>query len=70
MQLKYSPVTDALIIRLREGTPADSVDLAEGIIAHYSKDEKILEIEILDASRVVQMNELNVSLKDAQAPVA
>lgn len=47
----------------------DSVDLAEGIIAHYSKDKKILEIEILDASTVVQMSELNVSLKGAQAAV-
>ncbi len=47
----------------------DSVDIAEGIIAHYSDDRKILEIEILDASKVVQMNELNVSLKGAQAIV-
>lgn len=69
MQIKYSPDTDALIIRLREGKPVDSVDLAEGIIAHYSKDKKILEIEILDASTVVQMSELNVSLKGAQAAV-
>ena len=40
MQIKYSPDADALIIRLREGTPVDSVDLAERIIAHYSKDKK------------------------------
>ncbi len=67
MQIKYSPDADALIIRLREGKPVDSVDLAEGIIAHYSKDRKILEIEILDASKTVQMGELNVSLKGAHA---
>ncbi len=54
MQIKYSPDADALIIRLREGNPLDSVDLAEGILAHYSKDKKILEIEILDASKTVQ----------------
>jgi len=70
LQIKYSPDADALIIRLREGTPVDSVDLAEGIIAHYSKEKKILEIEILDASKVVQMSELNVSLKGAQAAMA
>jgi uncharacterized protein YuzE len=70
LQIKYSPDVDALIIRLREGIPVDSVDLAEGIIAHYSKEKKILEIKILDASKVVQMNELNVSLKGAQAAVA
>ena len=67
MQIKYSPDADALIIRLREGKPVDSVDLAEGIIAHYSKDRKILEIEILDASKTVQMGELNVSLKGVHA---
>ncbi len=67
MQIKYSPDADALIIRLREGKPVDSVDLAEGIIAHYSKDRKILEIEILDASKTVQMGELSVSLKGAHA---
>ncbi len=67
MQIKYSPDADALIIRLREGKPADSIDIAEGIIVHYSEDKKILEIEILDASKVVQMSELNVSLKGVPA---
>ncbi len=33
LQIKYSPDADVLIIRLREGKPADSVDIAEGIIA-------------------------------------
>ena len=70
MQIKYSPDADVLIIRLREGKPVDSIDVAEGIIAHYSKDKKILEIEILDASKVVQMSELNVSLKGAKAEAA
>ena len=69
MQIKYSPDADALIIKLRNGMPVDSVDLSEGIIAHYSKDKKILEIEILDASKTVQMSELNISLKEAPTPV-
>jgi len=67
LQIKYSPDADVLIIRLRGGKPVDSVDLAEGIIAHYSKDRKILEIEILDASKTVQMGELSVSLKGTHA---
>jgi len=69
LQVKYSPDADALIISLKEGKPVDSIDIANGIIAHYSKDKKILEIEILDASKVVQMNELNVSLKGITAEV-
>jgi len=70
LQIKYSPDADALIISFREGKPVDSIDIANGIIAHYSKDKKILEIEILDASKVVQLNELNVSLKGLRAEVA
>jgi uncharacterized protein YuzE len=70
LQIKYSPDADALIISFREGKPVDSIDIANGIIAHYSKDKKILEIEILDASKVVPMNELNVSLKGLRAEVA
>ena len=66
MQIKYSPDADALLIGLKDGDIVDSVDLSEGIIAHYSKDNKIIEIEIeiLDASYTVKMSELNVSLKD------
>ncbi|NOR60356.1 MAG: DUF2283 domain-containing protein [Methanosarcinales archaeon] len=64
MQIKYSPDADALMIRLKDGDIVDSIDLCEGIIAHYSKDNKIIEIEILDASHTVKMSELNVSLKN------
>lgn len=67
MQIKYSPDADVLIIRMRDGKPVESIDLAEGIIAHYSEDKKILEIEILDASKVAQMSELSISLKGAIA---
>lgn len=63
MQIRYSPDADAMIIKLREGKPEDSRDVAEGIIAHYSKDKKILEIEILDASKIVQLKDLSLSIK-------
>ncbi len=67
MQIRYSPDADVLIIKLREGKPMDSRDVAEGIIAHYSKDKKILEIEILDASKVVQLKDLSLSIKGLEA---
>ncbi|MFQ6063401.1 MAG: DUF2283 domain-containing protein [Methanosarcinales archaeon] len=67
LQIKYSHDADVLIIRLKNGKPVDSVDLAEGLIAHYSEDKNILEIEILDASKTVEMSELNVSLKRAES---
>jgi uncharacterized protein YuzE len=67
LQIRYSPDADVLIIKLREGKPTDSKDVAEGIIAHYSKDKKILEIEILDASKVVQLKDLSLSIKGLEA---
>jgi uncharacterized protein YuzE len=32
MQIEYSPDADVLVIKLREGKLADSVDVVEGII--------------------------------------
>ena len=61
MQIKYSPDADVLMVKLSQGTPVDSIDVAEGLIAHYSQDKKLLELEILDASRIVQMKELTLS---------
>ena len=51
MQIRYSPDADVLIIELRKGEPVDSVDIEEGIIAHFDQHGKVIEIEILDASK-------------------
>ena len=61
MQIKYSPDADVLIVKLSPGIPVDSIDVAEGLIAHYSQDKKLLEIEILDASDIVEMKDLTLS---------
>ena len=62
MKIRYSPDADVLSIELRSGRPADSRDLAEGVILHPSAKRQPLEIEILDASKVVQKKDLEVSL--------
>ena len=49
MQIKYSPDANVLLMKLREGKLVDSVDIGEGLIAHYAEDGRVLEIEILDA---------------------
>ena len=61
MQIKYSPDADVLMVKLGQGVPVDSIDIAEGLIAHYSKDKKLVEIEILDASEIVEMKDLSLS---------
>ena len=55
MRVKYSPDADVLVIRLREGKVVDSIDVAEGIIVHVDEEGKAVEIEILDASKVVEL---------------
>lgn len=62
MQIKYSPDADVLMVKLGTGIPVDSIDVTEGLIAHYSQDKKLLEIEILDASDIVEMEDLILSL--------
>jgi uncharacterized protein YuzE len=52
-----------LVIQLREGEPRDSRDIAEGIIVHLTEDGQPLEIEILDASKVVQKKEVEISME-------
>jgi len=63
MKIVYSPDADVLIIQLREGKPVDSRDIAEGIIIHLSAKGQPLEIEILDASKVVQKKDIEVSME-------
>ena len=61
MRVKYSPDADVLVIRLREGKVVDSTDVAEGIIVHVDEEGKAVEIEILDASKVVELKDFVVS---------
>ena len=63
MRIRYSPDADVLTIHLREGRPSDSRDIAEGVIVHLSAKGQPLEIEILDASKVVQKKDIEISLE-------
>jgi uncharacterized protein YuzE len=67
MKIKYSEDADILLIELRDGTPVDSVDIKEGVILHLDEQGQPLEIEILDASKVVMLKEINVQTAIAQA---
>jgi len=60
LKIKYSSEADILLIEFREGTPADSIDLKEGIILHLDTKGAPIEMEILDASKVVSMDEFNI----------
>ena len=61
MQIRYSPDSDILLIKLKDGKISDSKDIAEHIIVHYSLKNEPLEIEILDASKLVSLNDVDIS---------
>ncbi len=60
MQIKYSPDADVLIIKLREGKLVDSIGITEGLIARLDENGRVIEIEILDASKLVETKELRL----------
>ncbi len=72
MKIKYSQESDILLVEFKEGIPADSIDMKEGVILHLDKDGAPIEMEILDASTVVSMDEFNILMpmvKDKKAPM-
>ena len=62
MKIKYSPDVDIFIFELQDGIPFDSIDISEGIIVHFNEKKQPLEIEILDASKITNIEEINFSL--------
>ncbi len=50
MKYNYSPEVDILIIRVSRGK-LDHGEQKGNVITHYSKKGKIVELEILDASK-------------------
>ena len=63
MKIAYSRDADVLTIQLSEGRPSDSADVAEGVIVHLSEKGRPLEIEILDASAIIDSKAVEVSLE-------
>ena len=63
MKIAYSRDADVLTIQLSEGRLSDSTDVAEGVIVHLSEKGRPLEIEILDASTIIDNKAVEVSLE-------
>lgn len=60
MKIKYSKESDILLIEFKEGLPVDSIDIKEGIILHLDNEGVPIEMEILDASTFVSMDEFSI----------
>ncbi len=50
MEIVYDPETDSMNIEFQKGKYQVSKEIAEGVIIDYTKDGKIISIEILNAS--------------------
>ncbi len=70
MKIKYSSDADVCIIELKPGIPKDSIDLKEGVILHLDQDGNPLEIEIIDASKFISLDEVSFSLPTVKLPGA
>jgi uncharacterized protein YuzE len=53
MKVIFDPETDTLSLVFREDRITESDEVREGIIIDYSKDGKIVSMEILDASEQI-----------------
>lgn len=53
MRIKYYPDADALVIKVLDEKPDYGDPAGEEIILHYTNDGRLVQIEILEASKTV-----------------
>jgi uncharacterized protein YuzE len=53
MKIKYYADADALVMKVSDEKPDYGEQMGEEIIIHFTKDNKLVKIEILDASKTV-----------------
>lgn len=65
MRIEYSKSADALYVYFREKEVARSKEVEEGVVIDLDEEGHIVGIEVLDASKRLQPNELvNVSIEN------
>ena len=50
MRIEYDPEADALYIRFRDATPAENVDIEDGMTVDLDAKKQLIGIELLDVS--------------------
>lgn len=61
MKLNYFPDTDSLYIDLSERVSTESREISDGVVLDYDQDGNLVGIDIDNASRKVQLDQLTVS---------
>lgn len=67
MKITYDKTIDALYLHFQEGIFMRNKEVEEGIVLDIGKNNKILGIEILDASKRIKPQ--NMSYLDFQIPI-
>ncbi|MHB1233238.1 MAG: DUF2283 domain-containing protein [Burkholderiales bacterium] len=61
MKLKYYPDTDSLYIDLSEKPSVESMEVSEGVVLDYDAGGNLVGIDIDNASKKIDLNELTFS---------
>ena len=61
MRVNYYPETDSLYIDLSEKTSVESKEISEGVVLDYDAEGNLVGIDIDNASKKVQLNELTLT---------
>jgi uncharacterized protein YuzE len=57
---QYYPDTDMLYIKLTSGTSAESQEVASGVVLDLDDNDRVVGIEIEDASKFIDLSRLEV----------
>jgi len=61
MKFSYYPETDSLYIDLSSGDSVESTEISEGIVLDYDSDGNIVGIDIDNASKKIDLEDLSFS---------
>jgi uncharacterized protein YuzE len=64
LKIRYSPDADVMVFELKEGTPVDSEDVADRIIVHFNEKGEPIKIEVIDASKIMQIHDIDISWEE------
>lgn len=67
MKIRYYPDTDSLYIDLSDKTSVDSQEVSEGIVLDYDSDGNLAGIDIDNASKKIDLQELVISQMPLEA---
>ena len=60
MIVEYYPETDMLYIKLIEGVSTESEEIAPGVVLDFDEHNRVIGIEIEDASKIIDLSRLEL----------